>query len=493
MGSTLIQNSKRRSRIYGATALALLFVFSAVPVFAQGVASSTADATASPTAVDASSTPATIAEQRQQLEQQLADLEQQMAEQQKVIDQYQSQGKTLKNEIAQVNAQISQLNLQIKAVQLSLQKVDDEIYQTQLSINQTQNEIDQQKQALAAAVEQIYESDRTSLLTILLQNKRLSDFFGALNNITFLQASVQQSLADITKLREQLLTQQDQLNTERGDVVNLQTIQQNRKSVLASTVSGKQTLLAETRGQESKYQALLAKTQETATQIRSRIFQLIGGGQMSFADAYQLAKLASGATGVRAAFILAILDRESLLGKNVGQCTYQTAMNPKRDTPVFLAILSTLHIDPNSEVAKVSCPNAHGTYGGAMGPAQFIPSTWALYGGYSGKSGQWVYSPADDDIGVITGNKPSNPWTNSDAFAATALFLRDLYNSASCVNYGTQYSYLLPKQELQERCAAAMYYAGSSWWTYRFWYGDAVVQQADKFESDIAVLEKSGD
>ncbi len=461
--------------------------FAIVPAFAQDAATST-DAVA---AADAAA-PVTVAEERQRLEQQLLELEEQMAEQQQLIDKYRAEGKSLQNEISQINAQIYQINLQIQAVQLSLRKVDDEIYETQLSINQTQNSIAQRKVALAAAVRQLYETDQANILSILLQNKKLSDFFGSINNILFLQDNIQQSLAEITKLRQELIAQKDELNAERADVENLKAIQENRKTAFASTKSSKDELLTATKGQESKYQELLAATKATAAEIRSRIFRLIGGGELTFEDAYQLAKLASGATGIRPAFILAILDRESLLGKNVGQCMYENAMHPTRDIPVFRAILSTLGIDPNSEVAKVSCPNAHGSYGGAMGPAQFIPSTWALYGGYDGSSGQWVYRPEEDEIGAVTGNKPSNPWTNADAFAATALFIKDLYNSSSCVNYGTQYSYLLPEQTLRERCAAAKYYAGSSWWTYRFWYGDAVVEQAEKFESDIAVLEENG-
>jgi len=90
---------------------------------------------------------------------------------------------------------------------------------------------------------------------------------------------------------------------------------------------------------------------------------------------------------------LAILTQESDLGKNIGQCylkdpvtgdgvgkntgrKFERVMNPKRDVPVFLQITKELGLDPYK--TPVSCPMSFG-WGGAMGPAQFIPSTWILY------------------------------------------------------------------------------------------------------------------
>jgi len=111
-----------------------------------------------------------------------------------------------------------------------------------------------------------------------------------------------------------------------------------------------------------------------------------------------------------------------------------------------------------------------------MGPAQFIPSTWMMY---------------KDRIAELTGSKPANPWNNRDAFFATALYLKDSYNSADCRSYGTNNKHILPEQTLRERCAAAKYYAGGRWYTYRFAYGEPVLDRAAGFEADIAVLNGS--
>lgn len=431
-------------------------------------------ATTTPTASTSSQQAATSTDaqaERQALEAQLADLENQIEQQQQKINDYQQQGKSLSGEINYLNSKVAQINLQIKAVNLKLTQLNNDMQDTQSQINQTEQQISTNKDALASAIMAIYESDNQNLLEILLANSNLSDFFSNVDNIILVQSNMRNALDQIQKLRDQLVAQQQTLNQELTDTQNFKDIQTSQKYGLQQTQSQKATLLKQTKGQEATYQKLLAKTQETAAQIRNRIFQLLGGGQLTFQQAYNYAKLAEGATGVRAAMILAILDRESALGQNVGKCSYTTAMNPTRDVPIFLKLLKALNIDPNSQAAYVSCPNQHGTYGGAMGPAQFIPSTWQLYA---------------TQVSQITGDNPANPWNNSDAFVATGLLLKDLLSSQSCISYSQQIPSM--SQDLLERCAAAKYYAGSSWYTYRFWYGQPVVDRADQFQQDIDVL-----
>jgi len=185
-----------------------------------------------------------------------------------------------------------------------------------------------------------------------------------------------------------------------------------------------------------------------------------------------IAKYVEGITGVRPAFLLAILTQESNLGKNVGQCYLsdpQTGtgikissgakiakvMSPKRDVPYFLETTRKLGRDPYS--TPVSCPMSFG-WGGAMGPAQFIPSTWQLY---------------EDRVASIAG-KAANPWDIKDAFLAAALYVADY--GASSQN---------PNQEWR---AAMIYFSGSTNTKYRF-YGDSVMSLTEKYQADINTLE----
>jgi len=403
-------------------------------------------------------------EERQKLENQLAELEKQISDYENAITQYQKQGQSLKNEIKTLESKISKLNLQTKAVNINLENLNQEIGTTQSKIASAEQNIGFNKEALSQVLQNLYENESQSLMEIFVTNPNLSDFFGNINNLMLVQDNLRITVDKIIQLKNDLLDQKEQLALEKTDAETLKAYRVSQKQTIQETQVQKNAILKITKGKESEYQKLVAETKKTAAEIRKQIFKMLGGGELNFEKAYELAKFAEQATGVPAAFILAVLDRESALGANVGQCDYKTAMHPRRDIPVFLNIIQELNLKNNLEagIIKVSCANSDGAYGGAMGPAQFIPSTWVLY---------------KNSVADITGNNPPSPWNNEDAFVATALYLKNALNS--CSNYSGL---------AQERCAAARYYGGSRWRNYLWTYGDRVITQAQSFQNDIDVL-----
>jgi membrane-bound lytic murein transglycosylase B len=135
-------------------------------------------------------------------------------------------------------------------------------------------------------------------------------------------------------------------------------------------------------------------------------------------------------------------------------------MKPSRDQAPYLAITSELGLDP--ETQPLSCPWGGG-WGGAMGPAQFIPSTWAIY---------------KAKIANITGNNPPNPWSPRDAFTASGVYLTEL--GAAGGNYTA------------ERTAALKYYAGGNWnKPANAFYGNSVMKIATDYQAQIDVLQQN--
>ncbi|HCI05188.1 MAG: Peptidoglycan DL-endopeptidase CwlO [Parcubacteria group bacterium GW2011_GWC1_45_9] len=406
-------------------------------------------------------------EERKNLEQKLSEIESEIQAYEKNIEEVQGEKKTLANEIKILDKTMAKINLQIKAIDLEIQRLNLRINDLGVNIKDSETKIDAQRELLGDSLKVFYENGQLSLLEILMSRDSLSDFFDEVNAQTAIQDQLQKELVLIRDLKKNLEGQRTNWIDRREDQASLLSIQKAQKDELNSKKQEKDRLLSITKGKETLYQNLIKESKKTAAEIRAQLYKLLGGGEISFGDALKYADSASQQTGVRSALLLAVLDKESDLGKNVGKCSYKTAMAPgppesKRDdvTP-FLQITKELDINPDSIL--VSCPILRdGSYGGAMGISQFIPSTWMLY---------------KSRIQKITGSLPS-PWNPRDAFLATALYLAD----AGAAN--ASYS--------KERIAAAKYYAGSRWSLYLRSYGDKVMKLASYYEDQIKILKQAG-
>jgi len=111
---------------------------------------------------------------------------------------------------------------------------------------------------------------------------------------------------------------------------------------------------------------------------------------------------------------------------------WKNGIHPTRDLPLLQQILDKLGRDPLS--TRVSCPIAGiPGYGGAMGPNQFIQTTWNLVA---------------SKVANATGKETPDPWNAADASMASAFLLQS--NGAAAGTYEA------------ERNAACRYYSGRS-------------------------------
>jgi membrane-bound lytic murein transglycosylase B len=397
------------------------------------------------------------------------------AQYEKDISKTQQERKTLQNQIYILKQKVSKLNYQIQESNVVIRDVSFQIEDTKFSIEVISGNIEDSRQKLANILRLIYEEDQKSLPEILILGPELSDFFENLAALQTLGIESSQLLQDIKESKSQLEIQEEALESEKTDLEKLLAIQILQKKESERVKSEKDYLLEETKGQETLYQKYLREAQGRAAEIRKRIFELAGVPKApTFGEALDLARYVEGITGVRPALLLAVLTQESNIGKNVGQCYLSGSktgegitinggkkmpktMHPSRDIPHFLNIAKALGRDPYA--TPVSCPMSFG-WGGAMGPAQFIPSTWMIY---------------KDRVAEITG-KTADPWDIRDSFLAAALYLAD---------YGAA------RQTYNDEWKAAMiYFSGSTNPRYSF-YGDSVMSLATRYQADIETLEKA--
>ena len=419
---------------------------------------------------------ATPQEERESLEEELRQLEEQIAKHEEDIEKTGAEKKTLQNEIYILRSKIEQLDLQIYQSNVMVKDLTYQISDTEESIGQTALKIGDVGYQLSSILQQIYQEDQKSLIEVLLSEDELSGFFDNLVALEALNAKSKDFLQEIKNLKGYLEGQKTSLGEEKMSLESVVKLKELQKQESQSTKQQTDYYLRLT---EAEYQEQLEKkevVEKQAAEIRARIFELIGVPEApTFGEALEMAEHVESVTGVRPAFLLAILTQESNIGKNVGQCYLKNpttgagvvaynnrpvsgVMKPTRDVQPFLKITQALGRDPYG--TPVSCPMSYG-YGGAMGPAQFIPSTWMIY---------------KDRVKAITG-KEADPWDIKDAFLASALYLSD-YGAAKQTYDG-------------EWRAAMIYFSGTSRRTaYNGWgfYGDSVMEITAGYETDIAAL-----
>jgi peptidoglycan hydrolase CwlO-like protein len=428
----------------------------------------------------------TEAERKARLEAALQEVEAQIETQQVLVESKQQERQSLERDINLLDAEIEKAKLGIQARAYTIEQLSDQIDDKEGVIAELNDRLRRQRQSLAQLLRNTQEIDDYTLAEILLSNENFSYFFDDLERFQSIKEKLNESVGILRQIRGDTEEQIESLEERQLTEAEQKRLQEQEKQAIEQKETEKEQILEVTKGEEALYQALLEQTQKTAAQIRAQLFELSGGGgPIPFPEAVALASVASEQTGVATALILAILEQESAYGANIGGCVYddvvhgRAVMHPDRDQPVFTALADVLGFDPRSQ--QISCPwirsGERVGWGGAMGPSQFIPSTWAHYGGLVETGSGWTYQKGVDYIRKLTGkDAPSSPFNNQDAFMATALLMRD--NGAGGGTYKTEWT------------AAIRYFAG---WNgasnpINYPYGDNVMSRRARLQGEINVL-----
>lgn len=383
---------------------------------------------------------------------------------------------TLQGDVTLLNAQIKQAEAQIKAKSLAITKLGSEITKRTARIGELESHIGAGLNSLAALIRRQNQVDDLDLVEVALATDNAFALFEDVDDMLSVQIGLHQQFAELRGVKAETESERKVLAARQDAELDARAVVETAKQKVAIDEAEKKNLLALATSEESSYSQVLADRQAQASAIRARLFPLKDSVSIQFGEAVKYAQSTSVKTGVRAAMILAILSQESGFGANVGNCLvtdlstgdgkgkntgtfFSGVMKAPRDTVPFEHITNALGKDWST--TPVSCPQAGG-YGGAMGPTQFIPSTWMLF---------------EARIKAALGVPATNPWNAEHAIMAMGLYLADV--GATGQTYTT------------ERNAACSYYSGracpgtggavDS-------YGTSVVNKATKYQQDIDFL-----
>ncbi len=395
----------------------------------------------------------------------------------KNISQEKGNQQNLSSEIAKLRREISSTEKAILEKSHNISQLRKEIQRKEFTIQNLNEKLKREKESLAKILRKRYELGEFSLFELLMSGESISQFFENLPLYSSLEKSLIRSFQHIKDLKSEIYEEKVSLEEKKQEEANTRYALALEKGKIEVQKKDRDLALRVSKSREATLAALKKKRQEEIRKIRATLIKFQGSGiqskSISFGEAYDYAKLASQKTGVRTAFIMAIMQQETGFGRNVGGCYLRddktgdgiyirSGKKAKRtmivsNIPNFKKITSALGRDWKK--TPVSCAiyqnGKYYGYGGAMGYTQFIPNSWMSV---ARRVESYLNTPV------------ANPWNPRDAVMATGIFLRD--KGAAKQSYQAEYQ------------AACRYYGNCGS------YAPSVMKKAIKIQTMIDTLER---
>ena len=175
--------------------------------------------------------------------------------------------KTLQNAIAQLETERKKVNAEITKTENMITSTDLEINKLILEINRTEADIDKTEAAIASVIRTQYKQSDESLIELLLQYDKLSEFWSALETHENVRDVMAGKVAELDTFRELLAEQRGANEDRRSELSDLKGQYLDQNEVLVNNKAEQNQLLTATKNEEANYQSLLKDKQAAREQI----------------------------------------------------------------------------------------------------------------------------------------------------------------------------------------------------------------------------------
>ena len=216
----------------------------------------------------------TADELRDKIDQQNREIERLEAE----IKQYSAQlvetGKqtnSLQNEVKELDLTRKKLLTDIKVTENKINGKNLLIKKIELEIGKKSNSIDTNTTAIHEGIRQVNENDTTSLVEALLNDGNIADLWKEVDEILIVQEKVRSHIVVLHEVKGELEVDKSEETTAKKELEGLKNELGAQKKIVDQNTSQKNSLLKETKNQESNYKVLLAQKQALKAQFAKEI------------------------------------------------------------------------------------------------------------------------------------------------------------------------------------------------------------------------------
>ncbi|MFO7807230.1 MAG: hypothetical protein R6V40_02280 [Candidatus Moraniibacteriota bacterium] len=394
-----------------------------------------------------------LEKENEENEENLKELEEKAEELREEINETEGEKKEKENQLRQINLRIYNLKIEIQKIQEEIDEYEEEINDKKKSIKKLEQSIEFSRSVLSEYLRHFRKGASEVGLVSLNSQKNLGDYFRTIESYENLQKKISETLDKIRRDKFEIEDNKKKIEEKKEKKERVYSAQEQQKSILKQQESQKKIAVEEKQEEISEKRDSLSEVRKEIGKIKRKLNVFLDD-DFSIEDLVEAVKDAEDETGARKEFIFAMLDKETDLGRFTGGCYYDEVKDnmKNKDRDEFKDIMDDLGYDKDEK--KLSCWPGFG-YGGAMGIAQFMPTTWAGY---------------KDKISEMTGNDPANPWRLEDGVMGMAIKLKEA---------GAD-------DEDDEHYAAKLYYCGgpdSPYWSNKCEaYADTVISWSEGYD-----------
>jgi len=201
----------------------------------------------------------------------LGDIEAEIAAFERQLNEVGAERQTLQSAIRQLEAERGKVTAEISKTEALITSTDLEINKLILEINAAERDMATAKGTIGEIIRTQFRANEQSLVEILLQHERLSDFMREVDSFERIKSEMATHVTSLDQLKIVLEERRENSQEKRSQLAVLKDQYSEQNEVLVNNRAEQSQLLTATRNEEAGYQALLANKQSAREQLLSEM------------------------------------------------------------------------------------------------------------------------------------------------------------------------------------------------------------------------------
>ncbi len=216
----------------------------------------------------------TLEQQKSQQESKLREIRRQIEIQRAKITQTRAEKNTLQASLSMLDSQMQKTALELEEVQTLLDGTTLEIARIEKALREKEDELTDQQQLLKLVVRTIYMSGDFSLIEALATSDTISQSMAKFEYLSIIRERKESLIGEIEAIRSTLAVNKQEQEVQKAEAERLKADIEAKNAQLVLERETKDSLLAETKGEEVAYQEALQLTEEQQKKLAGEVTRI---------------------------------------------------------------------------------------------------------------------------------------------------------------------------------------------------------------------------